>query len=103
MIEMLMQKQIAASILSQDQLVFSYRHKKDDGSEELVVRFATPIELDETMVKCYQHLPEQGYRNFKLDKIVSFNRVLTRGIPFVSIALKDDPTAGQKAAVGTAN
>lgn len=77
-------QQIAAAVMTQDQLVFSYNHERSDGTEELVVRYVTPFEMGDTMVKCFQHLPEQGYRNFKLDKIVSFNRVITRGLPAVS-------------------
>lgn len=71
----LMMKQIAAAILSQDQLVFTYEH---DG--QVVVRFVTPICYDDpqTMVHCVQHLPADGFRWFKLDKILNFHRVISR-------------------------
>lgn len=77
---LLMSKQIAASVLSQDQLVMSYRHRDDSGVEEDVVRFVTPIELNEEDVLCCQHLPEEGYRRFKLQNIKNFHRVLTRNV-----------------------
>jgi predicted DNA-binding transcriptional regulator YafY len=78
--KILMAKQIAASILGQDQLVFTYAHKNDDGSTEICVRYVTPIELDLENVLCAQHLPEEGYRKFKLDRIQKFHRVLTRNM-----------------------
>lgn len=71
----LMAKQIAAAVLGQDQLVFVY--VKPDNNE-VVVRFATPIELNDEDVLCAQHLPEEGYRRFKLDNIKHFHRVISR-------------------------
>lgn len=75
--KVLMQKQIAAAVLSQDQLCFVY--VKPD-SNEVVVRFVTPIELDAENVLCAQHLPEEGYRKFKLDNIRKFHRVISRDV-----------------------
>lgn len=71
----IVRKQIAAAVLGQDQLVFVYQRPEND---EIVVRFATPIELGEDFVLCVQHLPEEGYRRFKLDNIKKFHRVITR-------------------------
>lgn len=78
--KVLMQKQIAAAVLGQDQLVFVY--VKPDTKEE-VVRYVTPIELDAENVLCAQHLPTEGYRKFKLDNIMKFHRVITRD-PFAN-------------------
>jgi len=81
-----MYKQIKAAINCQDQLVFVYKKTETDK----VVRFVTPLEIvatakidqktDDTDIKvlCAQHLPEEGYRYFFLDKIVDFKRVMTR-------------------------
>lgn len=67
--------QIKAAIASLDQLVFTYDH---EGA--IVTRFVTPISVneDETNVLCAQHLPEEGFRRFKLDKIQQFQRVIAR-------------------------
>lgn len=88
--KVLMQKQIAAAVLGQDQLVFTYKRDKVDPTTglvdtKIVVRFVTPIELTADMVKCVQHLPEDGYRNFKLDNILNFHRVFTRGMPSTKV------------------
>lgn len=77
--KVLMQKQIAAAVLSQDQLVFTYARPETD---EIIVRFATPLELGPDYVLCAQHLPEDGYRKFKLDNIKMFHRVVTRATFF---------------------
>lgn len=69
-------KQIAAATACQDQLVFTYESK----SNEIVVRFVTPLEVDGDTVLCHQHLPENGFRRFNLGKIKKFNRVTTRGV-----------------------
>lgn len=88
----LKQNQIASAILAQDQLVFTYNRKKDDGSEETVVRFVTPISLsDNELVHCAQHLPEEGFRNFKLDRIQSMQRVISRAF-FPNVYQKDQGT-----------
>lgn len=79
--KILMQKQIAAAVLGQDQLVFVYKRDND----EIVVRYVTPIELDNDHVLCAQHLPKEGYRKFKLDKIMEFHRVISRD-PFANSA-----------------
>lgn len=101
--KMLMQKQIAAAILGQNQLVFTYKKEKVDPItgkivDQIVVRYVTPIEMRNPgeQVKCVQHLPSEGYRNFKLDKIVNFHRVLTIGMPTVESDAKkaDAVTAG---------
>ena len=102
--KILMQKQIAAAILGQDQLVFTYKKDKVDATTgqtdtRIVVRYVTPIELDIGIVKCVQHLPEAGYRNFKLDKIVDFHRVITRSAPISEI--KDAKKDAAKAAPAT--
>ena len=87
----LKQNQIASAILAQDQLCFSYSRKKEDGSEETVVRFVTPISLTDDIVHCAQHLPEEGFRNFKLDKIQSMQRVISRAF-FPNLYQKDQGT-----------
>jgi predicted DNA-binding transcriptional regulator YafY len=88
----LKQNQIASAILAQDQLCFTYNRKKDDGTDEIVVRFVTPISLDENdVVHAAQHLPEEGFRNFKLDKIQSMQRVISRAF-FPNIYQKDQGT-----------
>lgn len=88
----LKQNQIASAILAQDQLVFTYSRKKDDGTEEIVVRFVTPISLsDDDLVHCSQHLPEEGFRNFRLDKIQSMQRVISRAF-FPNIYQKEQET-----------
>lgn len=99
--KLIMQKQIAAAILGQDQLVFTYNKGKVDPVtgktiDHIVVRYVTPIELEDDMVKCVQHLPQEGYRNFKLDTIVNFHRVITRSAPFseATLAKKDQTSAG---------
>lgn len=73
----LMVRQITSALLAQDQLVFKY--KRDDN--DIVVRYVTPIELSDEDVLCAQHLPEEGYRRFKLDNILNFHRVISRHIP----------------------
>jgi len=93
-----MTKQIAAAVLSQDQLVFKYL--RDTG--DVVVRYATPIELKDDTVLCAQHLPKEGFRKFKLDKIIDFHRVISRD-SFASILSKKDTSpvdpAGSQAVV----
>lgn len=74
-------KQIKASIHSQDQLVFVYKRSEDD----IVVRFVTPIDIQENksgkiIIRCAQHLPTQGFRNFFLEKIEAFHRVISRDV-----------------------
>ena len=71
----LKQGQISSAISAQDQLVITYRKPDDD---QVVVRFVTPIVLDGDMVHCSQHLPEEGFRNFKLDRIDFMQRVISR-------------------------
>lgn len=68
--------QVKAAAYCQDQLVMTYENK--DRSSE--VRFVTPLELSEdgTKVMCLQHLPQNGYRHFFLDKIRNLHRVITR-------------------------
>ena len=75
--KILMIKQIAASILSQDELVFVYKKPSND---KIVVRYATPIELEDDTILCAQHLPEMGWRRYKLDNIQKFHRVITRNV-----------------------
>ena len=82
-------KQLAASILSQDQLVFNYLHKNDDGTTSIVVRYATPIELQNNDVLCIQHMPEEGFRRFKLNDITAFHRVITRSVNITADVLAD--------------
>lgn len=91
--EQLILKQINAAIHSQDQLVFVYRR----GENDLVVRFVTPIDIrkskaNKTMVRCAQHLPEEGYRNFFLEKIEAFHRVISRDAFVNSGFMKKDVT-----------
>lgn len=79
-------KQIQAAIFAQDQLVFVYRK----NPSEVIVRYVTPFEIvahgakgsSEPSVKvlCAQHLPEEGYRYFFLDKIDKFHRVISRDV-----------------------
>ncbi len=76
-----MLKQIQAAINSQDQLVFVYRRGEDD----VVTRFVTPFEIKEGRedmnVRCIQHLPAAGIRNFSASKIEEFRRVISREAP----------------------
>jgi hypothetical protein len=69
-------KQIKAAEACQDQMVFVYLDKTD----KIVVRFVTPIEVDGDTVLCHQHLPENGFRRFYLNKIKEFKRVVSRDI-----------------------
>lgn len=67
--------QVKAAILSQDQLAFVY--DKDDGTQ--AVRLVTPVEFkDGDNVLCIQHLPEEGWRQFNLEKMSSLRRVMAR-------------------------
>jgi len=76
-------KQIAAAVLTQDQLVFTYKH---DG--QIVVRYVTPVSLENDSVLCTQILPEEGWRRFMLDDILNFHRVISRDV-FTKMKKKD--------------
>ena len=73
---LLKQNLISSAILAGDEIVFSYRKPDDDNL--VVIRYATPIKIDGDTVHCAQHLPEEGFRNFKLDRIDSLYRVASR-------------------------
>ena len=75
---------IESAINGSDELVFVY--EKEAGDEtKILTRFVQPIEIKtpatvdgETTVLCLQILPKLGYRRFKLKKIRSAYRVMTR-------------------------
>ena len=96
-------KEIQAATRSSDQLVFVY--KKSDT--EKIVRYVTPLDIvvdarlddedseEQAKVHCLQHLPEQGFRYFFLNKIESFHRVISRDAglaTFLEDAYKDGKT-----------
>jgi hypothetical protein len=71
---------IESAIRGCDELVFVYQKEVGDETKSFT-RFVKPIEISEgteASVLCKQMLPKSGFRRFKLSKITSAFRVMTR-------------------------
>ena len=86
----LKQNLVSSAISAQNELVFTYRSFVEP--DKTTVRFATPMSLEGDIVKCAQHLPEDGFRNFKLDGMESIQRVASL-VFFPTVYQKDVPQA----------